>query len=191
MNALKRICSAVFAAVLVLCSVGCAKEETDVYYTKPEGSGLDFWICEDVHDADFSGFSTLSGTIGSKQYVNGRYALGPIEPDGYRELPEKYVSYTVSAWPDYADGGEFVTQIVITDPSVKLFGVSVESTMEEFIAAMTKNGFDVREHNDDIGVAMRFAYSPDGKYYVSYIITHDIRRIVVNAPIENREGIVF
>lgn len=191
MNTFKRICAAVFAAALVLCGVGCAKDgaDSDPFYTKP--AGLDFWICEDAHGADFSGFNEIPGLVGGHEYINARYRLPPADADGFQDYPEKYVSYVVSAYPDLADGGEFITRIVITDPSVKMFGVSVDSTMDEFVSAMTEAGFDVRENSGTAAVDMRFAYSPDGKYYVSYLINGDEHRIAVCAVVTNRDNIVY
>ena len=35
----------------------------------------------------------------------------------------------ITAWPDYADGGEFVTDITVTVPAVKVYGLIVDSRM--------------------------------------------------------------
>lgn len=188
MKNLIRICALLFAAALVLCGAGCAKEE-DPFYTKP--AGLDFWICEDAAGADFSGFNEIPGLVGAREYVNARYRLPPAEADGFQDYPEKYVSYKISAWPDLADGGEYVTQIVITDPSVKLFGVTVESTIDEFIEAMTAAGFSVREQSSGANVSIRFADSPDGKYNIRFLINGDERMLSVNAVVTNRDNIVY
>lgn len=161
---------------------------------------LEFFILDDVSSADLSDFQEIYGGFGARQYAPKRYGIAS-EGSIPQEIPEHRVLFTVSAWPDYADGGKFVTDINITDPKVRVFGLTTESTAEEFLRKCTSLGYERVERRDDSGeppalcgtLLLNYACvrSRDGKHYIllaKYVNSSFIR---IYAPVSNRSNIIF
>ena len=157
---------------------------------------LEFFILDDVIDADFSGFQEIYGWFGAREYAPKRYGIPDANPD-LQQIPEQCVVFKVSAWPDHADGGAFVTDITVTDPKVRLFGLTIDSTAEEFIEKCKPLGYkkvDKPDVWDQAGVnSIEFACvkSNDGKYYIILEKTAERSYIRIMAPVSNRSGIIF
>ena len=162
------------------------------FYALPEGSGLDFWICQSVdEETDFEGFYR-NKLFGGREYANAKYNVYHTGTE--QILPDKVVIYTVTAWPDYSDYGErgaYVTQIWISDPEVSLWGITVDSAGTEFDAKMRVLGFTL-EYDEEF---QRYtATSPDGNYYILFETRADAYRgakLRIVAPVSNRNGIMF
>ena len=94
------------------------------------------------------------------------------------------MSYILTAWPDYADGGQYVTTIEITDPAVSVYGLTVESEPAEFERVMKSMGYKVETIDDNFQRAIRdrFTFS---------IYRDDTPKFIISAEVSNREGIVF
>ena len=90
----------------------------------PKNTSLEFWITEDVKDRDWTGHDEIYGWMGAREFLGSGYKKNE-DPTGSNQHPEHYVSYVITAWPDYADGGEFVTDITITDPAVTVYCLDV------------------------------------------------------------------
>lgn len=157
---------------------------------------LEFFILDDVIDADFSGFQEIYGWFGAREYAPKRYGI-PNASSDLQQIPEQCVRYLVSAWPDHADGGAFVTDITVTDPKVRVFGLTIESTAEEFIEKCKLLGYkkvDKPDEWDQAGVnSIEFACvkSNDGKYYIILEKTAERSSIRIMAPVGNRDNIIF
>ena len=157
---------------------------------------LEFFILDDVMNADFSDFQELYGVFGAREYAPKRYGIPDANPD-LQQIPEQCVVFKVSAWPDHADGGAFVTDITVTDPKVRLFGLTIDSTAEEFIEKCKPLGYkkvDKPDVWDQAGVnSIEFACvkSNDGKYYIILEKTAERSYIRIMAPVSNRSGIIF
>ena len=157
---------------------------------------LEFFILDDVIDADFSGFQEIYGWFGAREYAPKRYG---ISDDGSvpQQIPEQCVRYLVSAWPDHADGGAFVTDITVTDPKIRLFGLTVDSTAEEFIEKCEQLGFKKVEKRSEADQAANgikeyaCVKSKDGKYSIVLEKTSERSTIRINAPVGNRNNIIF
>lgn len=158
---------------------------------------LEFFILDDVADADFSAFQEIYGVFGARRYAPKRYGISESGIISEQQIPEQCVLYTVSAWPDHADGGAFVTDITITDPKVRLFGLTVDSTAEEFIKKCEQLGFKKVEKRSEADQAARdikeyaCVKSKDGKYSIVLEKTSERSVIRINAPVGNRKNIIF
>ncbi|MBQ7669987.1 MAG: hypothetical protein IJS45_04620 [Clostridia bacterium] len=195
--------------VIVLCFallVSCGRDEAPAgaesgtdgktgefdFYALPYGSGLDFWICQSVdEETDFEGFYR-NKLFGGREYANAKYNVYHIGTE--QIFPDKFVIYTVTAWPDYSDyseRGAYVTTIWISDPEVSLWGITVDSTIPEFETKMSELGFTV-EYDEEL---QRYtATSPDGNYYILFDTKDGGYRgakLRVVAPVSNRNGILF
>jgi len=158
---------------------------------------LEFFILDDVADADFSGFQEIYGWFGAREYAPKRYGISESGIISEQQIPEQCVVYTVSAWPDHADGGAFVTDITVTDPKVRLFGLTVDSTAEEFIKKCELLGYKKVEKRSEADQAVRdikeyaCVRSKDGKYSIVLEKTSERSAIRINAPVGNRDNIIF
>ncbi len=149
---------------------------------------LEFQITENVENTDFSQYNRVSGWMGAKEYYGSEYSP-VIDSEGYETKPEYYVTYLVSAYPDYADGGQYITRIEITDPSVMVHGLTVESSFEEFESVF--KAMDYETSVSEQGSYVQYnAKNEDGISYTLYI-SSDIKKLTIQAEVTNREGIQF
>lgn len=157
---------------------------------KPQQTSLDLWILQNVYEKNWSDYTEVPDWMGAREFYGKGYTP-EISDDGIFTDPEYCVKYLVTAWPDYADGGQYITQIVITDPKVTFWGLTVESTVEQFDSVLTPKGFlYVTEKDLDEGTEYKAAWV--GRSY-SVTLKKQNGKCVVNisAPISNRDNIVF
>ena len=157
----------------------------------PKDTTLEFWITEDVKDRDWTGHDEIYGWMGAREFLGSAYKKN-ADADGSDQHPEHYVSYVITAWPDYADGGQFVTDIAVTDPAVKVHGLTIASTFEEFDAVFEPLGYELSWGEGAIktrvatrdGITLRLTRAVEDNPDV-------VPQIQISAEVTNREGIVF
>lgn len=151
---------------------------------------LEFQITENVENTDFSRYKSVSGWMGAKEYYGSEYS--PVtDSEGNVTKPEYYVTYLVSAYPDYADGGQYITKIEITDPSVMVHGITVNSSFKEFEAVFKALGYTASVAEKG-GYVQYNAKNKDGISYSIYLSnSNDIKKMTIQAEVTNREGIIF
>ena len=157
----------------------------------PKDTTLEFWITENVKDQDWTGHDEIYGWMGAREFLGSAYKKNE-DADGLDQRPEHYVSYVITAWPDYADGGQFVTDIIVTDPAVKVYGLTIASTFEEFDAVFEPLGYELSWSE---GAIQTRVATKDG---VTFRLTRAVEdnpnvvaQIRISAEVTNREGIVF
>ena len=141
---------------------------------KPE-TNLEFWIAENVDGVDFSDHEQRFGLIGGKEYYGSGY-VPTTDANGEQIDPEECVIYTVTSYPDYASHKQHITRISITDPTVSVYGLTVNSTWDEISSTMKNEGF-----------------KPKGSGYVKgkvYIHFSD-KEIYIRVDVSNLFGIQF
>ena len=157
----------------------------------PKNTSLEFWITEDVKDRDWTGHDEIYGWMGAREFLGSGYKKNE-DPTGSNQHPEHYVSYVITAWPDYADGGEFVTDITVTDPVVKVYGLTVASTYEEFDAVFEPLGYELSWSEGAIKTRVA---TKDGITFRLIRAVEDnpdvVPQIRISAEVTNREGIVY
>ena len=146
---------------------------------RPEGTALEFWICDDGSQVDWREHDEIGGWMGAREFLGKGYRAGE-----WGERPSVRVSYILTAWPDYADGGSYITTIGITDPAVSVYGLTVESEPAEFERVMTSMGYKVEWITDSLQRAVR-----DG--FTFSIYRGDAPELHISAQVGNRAGIVF
>ena len=157
----------------------------------PKNTSLEFWITEDVKGRDWTGHDEIYGWMGAREFLGSGYKKNE-DPTGSNQHPEHYVSYVITAWPDYADGGEFVTDITVTDPDVTVYGLTIESTYEEFDAVFEPLGYELSWSDGAIetrvatknGITFRLTRAVEDNPNVVPIFR-------ISAEVTNREGIVY
>ena len=120
-----------FTIVLILCVRNrIPKKDTS----------LEFWIAENVDEVDFSSYQEKYGLMGGREYYGTGYVPTTNE-NGEQIDPEACVIYTVTSYPDYISNRRHVTGIFITDPSVTVYGLTINSSVDEVENVMRSHGF--------------------------------------------------
>jgi hypothetical protein len=161
---------------------------------KPEDTNLEFWITQDVSEVDFSGYREIYGWFGARQYYGSGYL--PVtdenryeaDENGYEADPEYYVKYLVSAWPDYADGGKYVTCIEFTDPEITVFGLTVDSSFDEFEKVFSGMGCEIFKESSD-----SFERITASKKRIRFSLEsyEGKREFIIKAEVTNKNNIQF
>ena len=141
---------------------------------------LEFWIAENVDDVDFSKYQIKYGRMGGTDYYGTGY-IPTVDEYGQQVDPEHCVIYTVTSYPDYANKEQYITNIYITDPKIEFYGITLNSSFEEFEYCIKNQGFEITQLNEKNCTAEK------GKYSVT--ITKEWIRIHVE--VENKYGLVF
>ena len=170
----------IITIISFLLLVSCASNKI---LSKPEDCTLEFWITDDVTEFDFSDYYFIPGMFGGSMYYGKGYAP-TLTDEGYDIRPEYYVIYTLTAYPDYSSKGDFVTDIEITDPAISIYGITCNSSREEFDKVFLDLGCEI----EDNGVIHRATY---GKTRISFCDYESGRKITISVEVSNRQGIVF
>ena len=158
---------------------------------KPENTSLDLWILQDTEKIDLSEYESIPGWFGAEEVYGKGYESVFVPGEGFAD-PEHCVKYLISAWPDYSDGGEFVTQITITDPNVTFFGLTSESPREDFDRILTEKGFTHEDNTDRLDPGVEYKEGWHNRLYSITLAKRDGKCIVIfNAPVTNRNNIIF
>ena len=158
--------------------VGCSNK-----LEKPE-TNLEFWIAENVDDVDFSAYHEKHqiGYMGNVRLYYGSGYQPTIDEDGMQVEPEVYVLYAVAPYPDHTSRKRHITGITIHDPSIVVYGLTVNASAEEIEIAMESNGFDAKE----IGNGGDIEWVKD-KYHISFLDGS----IYINVEVSNFWNIQF
>ena len=104
-------------------------------------TNLEFWIAENVDNVDFSNYQEKFGLMGGREYYGAGYMPSTNE-NGEQIDPEACVIYTVTSYPDYISNKRHITRIYITDPSVTIYGLTLNSPADEIETTMRSYGFN-------------------------------------------------
>jgi hypothetical protein len=174
-------------ALIILLADFSSCSGTETTTKMPEDTNLEFWITQDVAETDFSDYYEIVGWFGARQYYGSGY-LPVSDEDGYEVDPEYYVKYMITAWPDYADGGEYITSIDFNDPKVTVYGLTVDSSFDEFERIFSEMGFEL-----SIDCSESFERYTASKKGINFSLeTVDGKRsFSIYAEVTNKLGIVF
>lgn len=146
---MKRIATAILTAIFLFALFGCGEKGVEKSETN-----LEFWICDNADELDFSNCKERFGIMGGREYYGSAYA--PTEDEnGEQTDPEKCVIYTVTSYPDYSDKAKHITRITITDPAVNVFGLTVKSTEDEIKTTMDDHGYSLTKSENSYGLSFR------------------------------------
>lgn len=143
-------------------------------------TNLEFWIAENVDDVDFSKYQIKYGLMGGTEYYGTGY-VPIVDEYGQQVDPEHCVIYTVTSYPDYANKEQHITHIYITDPKIEFYGITLNTSFEDFEYYIQNQGFEITHSNENSRTAEK------GKYSVT--ITKEWIRIRVE--VDNKYGIIF
>ena len=177
----KAIIAALIVVILIVgiyIIISFAQLGTSSIPQKPNDTSLEFWICDNVAEFDWSGYDEIVGWMGAKEYLGKGYHA----EEGKR--PQVRVSYIITPWPDYASGGNYVTTIEITDPDVSVYGLTIDSDSKKFEEVMTSMGYKVELINNDLIKAVKGDFT--------FSLQHgNLQELSISTEIRNRDGIMF
>lgn len=156
------ICLILSFATLLFCLCSCKMRYLPVYGkamdmpyfviqelpTKNAGgeTTLEFWIGEIVREEDYEGHDKVYDGFLGKGYTD--VVLGVTA------RTEKYVHYTVRNYPKVDSKTMGITQIEFTDPEVKVYGLTTESSLEEFAEVFEALGAEVNKSNNVVNAKL-------------------------------------
>lgn len=136
-------------------------------------------------DGAFDGHALIVGMFGGVEYFGSGYWSEELFTPGEDEYPEYYVTYTLTAYPDYSSGdSDTVTRIEITDPKVRVYGINCNCSVDEFAKAFSSIGCEV-ETSETGGTATY------GKTKISLTAVGGARALSISVEVTNKDGIVF
>ncbi len=162
--------------------------DVSAYFEENGIEGLEFWILQDMKGVDLSEYTrdfAVLGTAGGAWFGKD-YDITPSMDGDYQD---PYVEYTLDPWPDYADPGLYITHITITDPKVKIFGLTLQNTDEEWQKELKERGFSIQNRKKNDSDQRLRADSPDQLYTI--VVDTEGGRINIFTEITNREGIIY
>ena len=140
-------------------------------------SDFEFDLLTDAKDIDFAGYEKGKG-FGVWSYT--------------KNTQSGTVRYEATAYPDYADGGQFITRIYSTDKTIRFFGVTLESGSEEIIAALESYGYTVTMSSSCYGTYGKIITGKKENISVTVSILNDGHKSVdIIAEVTNRDMIVY
>lgn len=142
-------------------------------------TNLEYWICDNVDNVNWENHQEKYGLFGGSEY----YGLGytpTIGKDNEQIDPEYCVIYTVTKYPDYSSKNSHITRIVITDPNIEFYGISLNSSFEEIKDVMKDIGFEIEENESIIRASK-------DKFLFKFTNT----RIIISVGVTNKLGIIF
>ncbi len=164
----------IFAVLLLFTSCG-------TNMTKPDDTDLEFWITENVDNVDFSGYEVRYGLMGGREYYGSGY-VPTVDENGEQKDPDQCVIYTVTSYPDYSSGKSHITRIFISDPSVKVYGLTFNSSNDDIKTKMESSGFKLKQYENSYGL----------NYVKGKISIHFTEKsISIKAEVTNIFGIQF
>ena len=180
MKAKKLLIPLLLLCISLFAMVGCT---SDKILAKPVDTSLEFWVIQDVSDIDFSGHYKLHG-FGADFYYGKGYQPAEIIEDSAAIPPEHCVIYTVSPYPDYSSGEQYVTRIAITDPQVTVYGITCNSTLQDFDTTFENLGCSIQ----DKGLLHIATY---GKVKIALASYDENKELTVSVEVTNKQGIDF
>lgn len=121
------------------------------------------------------------GMFGGNMYYGTVY-VPTLDENEQQVDPEHCVIYTITSYPDYMNKAQHVTRIEITDPEIKLYGLSINFSKEDIKNVMEEQGFTVIEGEYGI-TAEKDKFTFDFNKRSNYI--------TIRVEVTNRSGSVF
>ena len=149
-------------------------------FEAPDDLNLEFWVTDCVNTDIFENYEEgIKFDFLPFRYVNDIY-LGKdyktINTDEGVVYPERYVCYEVGPYPDYACNNKYIVGIFITDPDVQIYGINVNSPIDDFINALKNENYKITINENSI-LAKKYRisiyyYFLENKIYIATSVTN-------------------
>ncbi len=170
------------AITFVLSLNGCSANKV-IYIERPDDTNLEFWITQrvSIKDLEDKGCTYLPGWMGAEEYLDSRYKADTS--GDMAKAPEIHVTYLITGYPDTLDD-RAITHIEITDPTITVYGLTLNSTESEIREKMNgvADSFSNMTENDENYLAFNvkncsFSFMPE--------------KIVISVPVTNKKGVQY
>ena len=173
---MKKTLAIIMIILLATILFGCSKSGIEKHETN-----LEFWICDNADNIDFSNCQERFGIMGGREYYGSVYKPAKDE-NGVQIDPEECVIYTVTSYPDYSSKAKHITSIKITDPEINVYGLTIDSSEDTIKSTMSDNGFKLIDAESPNVISFK-------KGKISIVFTQEYIRI--KAKVTNMFGIQF
>ena len=167
--------------MFLLFITGCNSKNDDrleeYILERPEDYKNELWICDDVIDFEFKGYDPIYGWFGAFEYLDKNYKAAKDET-GNNIRPVYYVTYVITNYPDYSSKAEAVTRLIITDPNVSIYGLNINSSVDDFTSKFDGLGFKIDESGFYRRGKIRIRFEKDSM-------------IGIYAEVTNKDNIIF
>ena len=167
---------------LLLCACVNTEPSNISDFVMPHDTDLEFWITQRVslEEMTAKGCTYLPGWMGADEYLDSRY-----EADNSGSMaiaPDIHVTYLVTGYPDTLDDPA-ITRIEITDPSIKVYGLSMGSTEDEIRNKMN-------------GIADAFVNDAEDEDRFTFVVRNcsfvfASESIMISVPVTNNSGVQY
>ena len=147
---MKKILLFLLMFISCVCLTSC-KEKNVIYLTMPSNTNIQYWITEDFTGKDLKGHQILLQEEDKIVFYGIEY-MGYVQ-DGIEIFPDIYVKYTISPYRNSKADEKVVTNIYITDRTVDIYGINLNSTFSEFDKALEDAGFEIIKKNNKRHIA--------------------------------------
>ncbi|MDE7463713.1 MAG: hypothetical protein K2M48_01675 [Clostridiales bacterium] len=181
----KRSIICILACALCLTAPGLCGCADDKVLERPKDTDLEFWITDKVSEEALKNHYRIPG-FGCEMFFGKDYQPNEINGENSEIEPDHCVVYTVTAYPDYSSNNghiDTVTHIKITDPNVSIYGVTCNSTFDEFDAVFKDLGCKIEDRGT-------FHLATYGKTSVSFVDS-TVKSISISVEVTNKDGIDF
>lgn len=171
----------VFAILLT----GCTRQKTErIIEDISQNSNFEYELLTEITENITSKFNIMGG-FGVETLVDSNIDPYSVDINEYM-LNNPTTYYEVTAYPDYVNGGSYITRISTSDPEIYIYDLSVgdEYTEVEIIEYMRSLGFYPRDSISSIYVNERV-------WIRVFLEEGIIIKLVVEVEITNRTGIVY
>ena len=159
--------------LMVTILTGCNKK-----LDRPEDYDCDLWLLDDVTNYDFSEYDEITDWMGASEYLDKKYE-GIKTSEGVTR-PTYYVSYVITNYPDYSSKKQAVTQLIIADPNVSIYGFNISLSTAEFFYIFEQLGY---KGSDESGYRVS-----KGDIVISFVPNESI---LLSAKVTNKKEINF
>lgn len=136
----KIICTILLSVMLLLSLCSCKMQYLPVF---GEAMDMPYFVIQELPRKNVGGETTLEFWIGEivdeSDYEGHAIVYDGFLGEGYSEdvklgthTTDYYVHYTVSNYPKVDSKTSGIVNIEITDPSVKIYGLTTESSLDDF-----------------------------------------------------------
>ena len=171
--------------ISLLVASSCANS-AHLFLEKPSDTNLNYWITERVAGQYLldNGCTFLPGWFGAEEYLDSKYE--PIQEEGRMvAAPDIHVTYLITGYPDTLDE-RAITRISITDPTVTVYGLTMNSSSKDIANRMKQVGgkkLDSGEATDD---SKNYSYLIGNCTFVFSNVS-----IYISVPVTNKYNIVY
>ena len=135
----------IIALTLLLCTLtlllSSCGSSNDVKIEKPEDTNLEYWLLDTLDTDNLTEINRKSDD-NKKSFLAKEYKAATNE-NGEIVAPQAAVVYTLGRYPFTDFGVRRIINIMITDPDVYVWGLTLNSTRDEFVEVMNSLGFEL------------------------------------------------